>query len=219
MFSSVHQSEVVKHLIIINAIMMVATFLAQSVFRLPLTAYLGLYYIDFDAFQPWQIVTHMFMHGGLAHIFFNMYALFIFGVILERVWGAQRFLFYYLFTGLMAAVFQLGATAVEYQLMYGTIFPISQGFSEPAIPMVGASGAVMGVVAAFGVLFPNTQLQLLFPPVRLTAKWLVIIVIGIDVLMLFMGNTGIAHWAHIGGALSGFLLIKLVWGRDRNTFY
>ena len=219
MFSSVHQSEVVKHLIIINAIMMVATFLAQSVFRLPLTAYLGLYYIDFDAFQPWQIVTHMFMHGGLAHIFFNMYALFIFGVILERVWGAQRFLFYYLFTGLMAAVFQLGATAVEYQLMYGTIFPISQGISEPAIPMVGASGAVMGVVAAFGVLFPNTQLQLLFPPVRLTAKWLVVIVIGIDVLMLFMGNTGIAHWAHIGGALSGFLLIKLVWGRDRNTFY
>ena len=209
----------VKHLIIINALMMVATFLAQSVFRLPLTAYLGLYYFDFEAFQPWQIVTHMFMHGGLMHIFFNMYALFIFGVILERVWGAQRFLFYYLFTGLMAAVFQLGATAVEYQLMYGTIFPISQGFDESAIPMVGASGAVMGVVAAFGVLFPNTQLQLLFPPVRLTAKWLVIIVIGIDVLMLFMGNTGIAHWAHIGGALSGFLLIKLVWGRDRNTFY
>ena len=119
-------------------------------------------------FQPWQPITHMFMHGGLLHIAFNMYALYLFGSILERVWGWRRFLFFYISAGLGAALIHQIATGLEAYMLFNSIYPPPEAscgeWPDMCIPVVGASGAVMGVVVAFGLLFPNTRLQLLFSP-------------------------------------------------------
>ena len=156
-------------------------------------------------FRPWQLITHMFMHGGFWHIFFNMYTLFFFGVVLERVWGSKKFLLYYFVTGLGAAACHLGVMylqGVDYNL-----------------PTVGASGAVYGVLLGYGMLFPNNRITMLFPfPVTLKAKWFVLIFGGIELVTgIFDTSSGIAHFAHLGGMLFGILLI-LYW-KKRNKLY
>lgn len=220
-------SPVVKNLLIINVI-----FYFASRF-LGLEDMLAGYYPSAPQFQPWQVLTHMFMHANLSHIFFNMFALYMFGPNLERSWGSKRFLNYYLICGLGA--FALHEFVVGYQFYqdFGTFFPtadlIAPGLSAPLrasllyqtfVPVVGASGAVFGILLGFGMLFPNTRLMLLFPPIPIKAKWFVL---GYGVIELFMAldnNPGdnVAHFAHLGGMIFGFIMIKK-WQGDRDVFY
>lgn len=260
---------VVKNLIIINVIMLLASWFAEATFHEDLNRYLGLYSPNSPNFRPHQFVTHMFMHGGLFHLFFNMFALYMFGRILEQVWGGKRFLIYYLATGLGAAAIHLLVNYLHlhsiqndaiamlntpspqsfaafvtkhfpdyYDQVYTKFLdnwfasPNNPVFIEQAsiytkqliqlqleIPTVGASGAVYGVLLAFGMLFPNTILMLLIPPIPIKAKWMVIIYGGIE---LFLGLTqpgsNIAHFAHLGGMIFGFILIKY-WRTRKDMFY
>jgi len=150
-------------------------------------------------FMPWQVVTYGLLHGDLMHLFFNMFALYMFGVPVERVWGARRFLTYYFVCLVGAGLIQLLVAAVT-----GDIYPT-----------IGASGAVFGLLLAYGLMFPNSTIMLLIPPVPMKAKYFVV---GYGLLTLFFGMTGtmsgVAHFAHLGGMLFGFLLI-LYWGSRR----
>jgi len=202
---------IVKNLIFINALFFLATaFLFRDKVSLPgaeeegLMGVFGLWPIDSENFRPYQIFTHMFTHANFTHIFFNMFTLWMFGRILESVWGPKKFLLFYFVCGIGAAAVHLG---VQY---------LTGGFSFA----VGASGAVMGVLVGFAYLFPNTELMLLFPPIPIKAKWLIIFLIAFD-LFGGLGRTGsgIAHWAHLGGAATGFILVYF-WNRtNKKTFY
>jgi membrane associated rhomboid family serine protease len=234
---------IVKNLIFINVIMLLAYWAVDSVFQINLNRILGLYFPKSELFKPIQIVTHMFMHGSFWHLFFNMYALFIFGVVLENVWGPKRFLIYYFVCGLGAVVIHESVIAFQFYHLAQNISPenlqvvINEGtayfnkgmaFEDPAMrsleillntPTVGASGAIFGVLLAFGVLFPNTQLMLLFPPIPIKAKYFVMIYGGIElVLAVSQPGSSIAHAAHIGGMLFGYLLIRY-WRKTTNTLY
>lgn len=149
-------------------------------------------------FQWWQLVSYGFLHGGWAHLFFNMFALYMFGLPIERAWGTRRFVYFYLICLVGAGMVQLAVAA----------------WSGEVYPTIGASGAVFGVLLAFGMMFPNTRLMLLFPPIPIKAKWFVL---GYGVLTLIFGVTGtmsnVAHFAHLGGMLFGLVLI-LYWGRQ-----
>lgn len=155
-------------------------------------------------FQPIQIVTHMFMHGGITHLFFNMFGIYMFGPPLEMFWGPKRFLTYYFVAGFGAMGLHL--LVMYLQLQGGAVHPASMN-----IPMLGASGALFGLLAGFAMKFPNQRILLLIPPIPIKAKYFVAIYAGIE-LYLGLGsfNTGIAHFAHLGGAIAGFLLI-LFW--------
>ena len=233
---------VVKNLIIINALMLLASYLMELK-GIDLANILGLHYIQSPDFKPYQLVTHMFMHGGLMHLVFNMFALWMFGRVLENVWGPKRFFIFYFVTGLGAALFYSLVNYVEFQYISSKMLPetvqmvITQGadilnqgknFSDPLasklnllfnVPTVGASGAVFGILLGFGMLFPNTELMLLFPPIPMKAKYFVM---GYGAIELFSGiaNTGdnIAHFAHLGGMLFGFILIKY-WNKKTTNFY
>jgi membrane associated rhomboid family serine protease len=234
---------VVKNIILINVLMLLVDWAAQSVFGVDLTTILGLYFPKSEQFMPLQIVTHMFMHGGFWHIFFNMYALYIFGQVLENVWGPKRFFIYYIICGLGAALTHETVIAFQYTHLVQSLSPdnfhtvISEGtalfrerqlFTDPDMqrlqlllntPTVGASGAIFGVLLAFGVLFPNTQLMLLFPPIPIKAKYFVLIYGGIELsLAVTQPGSNIAHAAHIGGMIFGYLLIRY-WRKTTNTFY
>jgi membrane associated rhomboid family serine protease len=233
---------VVKNLIFLNVIMLVADLVVRSVYGIELTSYLGLYFPKSDLFQPFQLVTHMFMHGSFFHLFFNMFALYMFGGILESVWGPKRFFIYYMVCGLGAAFIHESVIAFQYSRIVATISPdqlqmiMSGGrdmFNAGAIlgdnalqalsimktPTVGASGAIFGILLAFGVLFPNTQLMLLFPPIPIKAKYLVI---GYGAIELYLAITqpgsNIAHAAHLGGMLFGYILIR-IWRKTTTTLY
>jgi membrane associated rhomboid family serine protease len=225
---------VVKNLIIINVLMWLVTVIL-NLRGIDLTNILGLHYIQSPEFKPYQLVTHLFMHDNRSpmHLIFNMFALWMFGRILESVWGPKRFFIYYFVTGLGAAALHTFVNFIEFQhlaskmtpeavqmvLDHGTeIFNQGKNFSDPDsgklnlmlnIPTVGASGAVFGILLGFGMLFPNTELMLLFPPIPIKAKYFVA---GYGIIELFMGVTGtganIAHFAHLGGMIFGFLLIK-----------
>ena len=215
-------NQIVSHIIGINALVWIFTFIMERK-GIPLNSLGGMFYAHSPFFQPWQPITHMFMHGGLLHIAFNMYALYLFSSILERVWGWRRFLFFYISAGLGAALIHQIATGVEAYMLFNSIYPPPEAscweWPDMCIPVVGASGAVMGVVVAFGLLFPNTRLQLLFPPIPIAAKYLVLIVIAFDAYFVIQGiDDGIAHWAHLGGAATGFMVVK-IWSLNRDTFY
>ena len=232
---------VVKNLILINIVMYLGMIAVNSVFQVDLNRELGLYFFKSPFFKPFQIITHMFMHGSMGHIFFNMFALWMFGKVLEQVWGSRRFLIYYFVTGLGAAFLHMLVYYIEYASilkqvsetyqidnftpaiideLYNTGDPLARKAAiSMIVPTVGASGAVFGLLLAFGMLFPNTQLILLFPPIPIKAKYFVI---GYGLLELYLGITqpgsNIAHFAHLGGMLFGFILIKS-WKNKRNTFY
>ncbi len=194
---------VIKNLLIVNALIFLAQNLLDSQFAL--TARLALWPIESPLFSPYQLFTHMFTHGSLGHIFFNMFALWMFGKILENVWGSKRFLLFYITCGIGAAITHL---TVEY-------------FLGGVAPAVGASGAVMGVLVAFGYLFPNTELFILFIPFPIKAKWAVIGYVLIDLFggIASISGDNIAHFAHLGGALTGFILV-LLWNKgNRRRFY
>jgi len=232
---------VVKNLIIINVIMLFITFV-MNLKGIDLNNILGLHYIGSPEFKPYQLVTHMFMHGGLMHLAFNMFALWMFGRVLESVWGPKRFFIFYFVTGLGAAVFYSFVNYIEFQYIAAKLSPetvqmvmnsgaelLNQGqnyVDSPGklnlilnTPTVGASGAVFGILLGFGMLFPNTQLMLLFPPIPIKAKYFVM---GYGAIELFSGITGmggnIAHFAHLGGMLFGFIMIKY-WNSTTRNFY
>lgn len=233
---------VVKNLIIINVVMLILTEVLK-ISGVNLNGILGLYFPKSEFFRSWQVATHMFMHGGFVHLLFNMFALWMFGRVLEQVWGPKRFLLYYLVTGLGAAFFFELVQYIQYNKVMGILSPeqlqlvydsgsqaISQGrnFADADmgklnsilnVPVVGASGAVFGVLLAFGMLFPNTQLMLIFPPIPIKAKY---VVIGYAAIELYLAITspgsGIAHTAHLGGMIFGYLLIRY-WRKTTKTLY
>jgi len=231
-------SDTVKHLIIINAIMFVGT-LAIGDGNL-FYEWFAMYFPQNEAFKPWQIITHMFMHGGAMHILFNMFALWMFGSPVEQVLGSKRFLFLYISAGLGAVLLQLGFYYFQYLPDYNAL--LESGLSSESIKqmltnnetiagvtqsqvsmlkdiyqaynasMVGASGCIMGVLAAFGMMNPEAKLMMIFLPIPIKAKYFIP---GIIILDLISGITGqsffspsnTAYMAHVGGALTGFFIM------------
>ena len=211
---------VVKNLIMINVLMYLITVITGNF----MYENFALFYFKSPFFKPYQLVTHMFMHGGFTHILFNMYTLYIFGCVLERVWGSQKFLFYYFVTGIGAALLHMG---VMYLQLRGYIADFNAGdmFAQSGIqsilvtPTVGASGAIYGLLLAYGMLFPDNIMQLIFPPVALKAKWFVIIFGALELLLGLSGRGGnVAHFAHLGGMIFGFFLI-LYWKKNNRMYY
>ena len=223
---------VTKNLILINCLMWVATITLPKIMGLDLVQYLGLHYWTAPDFNPAQLITNMFMHdpSSIFHLFFNMFSLFLFGKVLEQVWGSKRFLFYYLSTGIGAALLQefvwmltwensfalaandqivmSGKEAVQYALAHRLDLITSYLNSYVSI---GASGAVFGILLAFGMLFPNAPMYVMFIPIPIKTKY---VVVGYGLIELFFGVAGIqasvAHFAHLGGMLFGLLII-LYW--------
>ena len=203
--------------------------------------WLGLHYFQSEAFRPHQLITYIFMHAGFEHLFFNMFGLFIFGCILEQTWGAKRFLSYYMVTGIGAGLLQMLIYHIQIQSIANALPPEAldivkkegyallqshQNWVDPDLGklnllfntnMVGASGAIFGILLAFGMMFPNMPLFILFIPVPVKAKYYVI---GYGLLELYLGvqnNSGdnVAHFAHLGGMLFGLLMI-LYWKKRKN---
>jgi membrane associated rhomboid family serine protease len=256
----------VRNLLIIN----VAVYFLGTVVKMDLSAMFGLRNLLAESFRPYQLVTYMFLHGDIGHLFSNMFGLFMFGSMLERLWGANRFLFFYFFTGIGAGLLYLGINYYDASRLQQAITIYSQhptpdsfigfinkytsgsgaiqlgdflekfradptnqslinetidalkGFyqSQMNIPMVGASGAIFGILMAFGYLFPNTEMMLLFFPVPIKAKYFVTFY---GIYELYEGiqraqGDNVAHFAHLGGMLFAIILLKY-WGNDRQKFY
>ncbi|MCC8410597.1 rhomboid family intramembrane serine protease [Mucilaginibacter sp. UR6-1] len=228
---------VIKNLLIINVI----CFLPFIIFKQPLLDSIynnvSAHYFDSPIFKPWQPVTYMFFHGGWAHIIFNMFALYSFGTIIEYNMGSKRFFNYYFICGLGGVALQMLVQAIEVHAITGsfTVANIDNTLNTVAATsyddakklasiyyssMVGASGAIFGVLIAFGLLYPNAELMIMFIPVPVKAKYIIPVYIVIEVFLgvaRFAGDS-VAHFAHLGGALIGFGLIKL-WGLRRNDRY
>jgi len=225
-------SETIKFLIVLNVLFFIGTlYIGDLSYKL-----FALYYFESPNFNLWQIVTHMFMHGGFYHILFNMYALWAFGTPLEMRWGRGKFLFFYFSAGFGAAL--IHSLSNYYFVQEGVDALLAAGLNQEQIfnilntgsynkqmlsavpmdtvqaaynsfntPAVGASGAVYGVLVAFGLMFPNAELMLIFFPVPIKAKYFIPGLILIDLISGITGSPfGIAHWAHIGGALFGFIM-------------
>ena len=217
---------IVLNLIIINALV----FLAQSVFggmeKLNrVNDLFALHHYKSTEFRPYQLGTHMFMHGGIFHLLFNMLALWMFGTMIEKVWGPKRFLIFYLVCGLGAALAQMGSYAFDFwQIDQLNLSADDYEIYQTNLRIgctVGASGAIMGVLAAFGYLFPNTKLFIMPIPFPVKAKWAILGIIALDVFggVSRTPNDNIAHFAHVGGALIGFLIV-LYWNKtNKQTFY
>ena len=200
---------VTRSLLIINVIMFVATLVNEDF----MIRTFAMFYPVSPLFRWWQPLTHMFMHGGWWHILFNMYTLVVFGMVVERALGTKKFLILYFVTGLGAVALHTGVEWLDIHRLAASASPTAQTdiIDMLRTPMVGASGAIYGVLVAFAMLYPEARMTLIFPPVTLDAKWMVIIFVGIELLTGITGTqVGIAHFAHLGGALFGFLLI-LYW--------
>lgn len=209
----------VKNIIIINVLVMVMMALNET-FMLEKFA---LFYPTSPFFHWWQPVTHMFLHGGFGHLFFNMYALFIFGSVLERVWGTKKFLLFYFVTGVGAAAVHIGVQWIQMQALMnsvgeGSIAAVQAIHNLKMTPTVGASGAIYGVLMGYAMLYPDSVLTLIFPPVSLKAKWFVLIFAAIELALgVFGTRAGIAHFAHLGGLIFGFILI-MYWKKRRMLY-
>ena len=200
---------VTRSLLIVNVIMFVATLINENF----MIGTFAMFYPASPLFRWWQPLTHMFMHGGWWHIFFNMYTLVMFGMVVERALGTKKFLILYFVTGLGAVALHTGAEWLDMHRLLSSTDPAAAQDALDILrtPMVGASGAIYGVLVAFAMLYPEARMTLIFPPVTLDAKWMVIIFVGIELLTGITGlQMSIAHFAHLGGALFGFLLI-LYW--------
>jgi len=225
---------VVKNLLIINGLLFLATISLNNL-GIDLVKIFGLHQFQSNDFRPYQIITHLFMHGSFTHLFFNMFALWMFGKILENIWGQKKFLIYYMITGIGAAAIHL--IFCQYQIInisnqipdlvniaiegkYNPSIPLSKKLTQLIItPTVGASGAVFGLLLAFGMLFPNTLIYLYFA-IPIKAKYFVA-AYGIIELWLGIQNSAsdnVAHFAHLGGMLFGYFLIKY-WRKNSQHFY
>lgn len=230
---------VTKNLLIINVLMFLGTIVAQS-YNIDLGDYLGLHFVLAEDFNAAQLITYMFMHGGFTHVFFNMFAVWMFGRILEQVWGPRRFLFYYLVCGIGAGLIQEVVMGIQYwslasnmspdlieivrsegaQILHNNMNYTDSGMASLNFALngttVGASGAVYAILLGFGMLFPN-QSMFIFPlPFPIKAKYFVI---GYALIELWSGfannpNDNVAHFAHLGGMLFGLILI--IYWRKKN---
>jgi membrane associated rhomboid family serine protease len=263
---------VVKNLLIINGLCFLAYVVLANRGIINLNETLGLYYPESKFFKPYQLITHVFMHGSFMHLFFNMFSLWMFGNVLENYWGPKRFFIYYFVTAFGSAALHIGVNAFEVmqikqaiagyisspgydaflalqekidptlidndyfqsfmrewqtqkenpQLIQGSIELTDAMVQRKVnVPTVGASGAVFGLLLAFGMLFPNTQLIMLFFPFPIKAKYFVMIYGALELYQGVANNPTdhVAHFAHLGGMLFGFILIK-IWNKtNRNTFY
>ncbi len=237
---------VIKNLIIINGLFFLATFVLESTSNISLIKLLGLHMPGSRDFMPHQLVTHMFMHGGRWHIFMNLFALWMFGYNLENAWGSKRFLMYYMATGLGAALIHLGVNYMEAMYLQSQLTAagfssqdlqqllnmdpwnisasresiVSQYYYKFNMPTVGASGAVFGVLLAFGMMFPNQYIYLYFA-IPIKVKYFVA---GYAAIELYNGiandpSSNVAHFAHLGGMLVGYLLIKYWQRKSYQDFY
>ncbi len=234
-------TDAVKHLLIINVLLFIAT----QIYQEQMLTWFSLWYPENPNFEWWQIITHMFMHGGFFHIAFNMYALWAFGTPLEQMWGRNKFLFFYFSAGIGAALLHSG---MNYYVFHdGLQALVDQGVDENQVmeiiaggqyspawndligadkvgslisafntPAVGASGAIYGILVAFAFTFSEAELMLIFLPIPIKAKYFVPLLIAGDLIFGFTGaSTGIAHFAHIGGAIAGFIMM---WYWKKNDF-
>ena len=210
---------VVKHLLIINVLMYLATFTLTR-FNIDLTDLLGLHFFKASDFRAYQLVTYMFMHGNFGHLFFNMFALWMFGNTLENIWGSKRFLLFYMVCGIGAGLCQELVQYIQYTtslVQYDTV-NFGNGHVVPMasylnmMTTVGASGAVYGLLLAFGMMFPNSMIYFYFL-IPIKAKWFVIGYAVIELIMGLGGADNVAHFAHLGGMLFGLLLI-LYWKKN-----
>ena len=234
--------EIIKNLLIINELLFLATISLES-YGIDLTQLLGLHQFQSEDFMPHQLITHFFMHGNFTHLFFNMFALWMFGKILENVWGAKRFLIYYMITALGAAALHLGVSQYEIMSLQSQINPSdlnvllengksvlegNQNYTNALMgklnllistPTVGASGAVFGILLAFGMLFPNTLLYI-YLAIPIKAKYFVMIYGALELYSGLSNNPAdnVAHFAHLGGMLFGYILLKY-WQKNHTQFY
>ena len=208
-----------KNIIIINVLVMIMTSLNETF----MYEKFALFYPSSPFFHFWQPVTHMFMHGGFWHLFFNMYTLYFFGRVLEERWGAKKFLIFYFVTGIGAALVHTGVEWIQMQHWMGQVAEGSLAaqadiYNLKMTPTVGASGAIYGVLMGFAMLYPDAIMSLVFPPISLKAKWFVLIFGGIELLTGVTGvGGGIAHFAHLGGLIFGYLLI-MYWKKKRTLY-
>jgi membrane associated rhomboid family serine protease len=235
---------VVKNLLIINGLFFLATIALESAFNINLYRILGLHMPFSDRFSPYQFVTYMFMHGGMSHLFFNMFALWMFGSTIENVWGPKKFIIYYFITAFGAALLHMGVNYLEMislknelltagytineldEIIRTGSYRIIPGVSNDMLlsyyqkfttPTVGASGAVFGILLAFGMMFPNSLIYVFFAiPVK--AKYFVMIYGGLELYFGFTSQGNIAHFAHIGGMLFGLLLL-LYWKKKNGSYF
>ena len=226
--------EIVKNLLIINGLFFFATISLQKL-GIDLVKIFGLHQFQSEDFRPYQLVTHFFMHGSLTHLFFNMFALWMFGKVLENIWGAKRFLIYYIVTALGAAIIHLMVTQfqiIEISSQFPQLLDLAiEGKYNPNIssskrltqlvltPTVGASGAVFGLLLAFGMLFPNTLLYVYFA-IPIKAKYFVMVYGALELYSGLSNNPAdnVAHFAHLGRMLFGYILIKY-WKKNSSSFY
>ena len=217
-----------KNLLYINIGVFVIGYIIEIRSGYDISNLLGLFYFNSTYFKPIQLFSYQFLHADFMHIFFNMFGLYIFGSKLERIWGEKKFLFFYLFCVAGSAFFILGLNAFQVYNSTGLINPLGKMDSLPAslyqiynYPTIGASGAIMGLLAAFAMLFPNTELMIIPFPFPIKAKYLAI---GYGIIEIYLGfanraTDNIAHFAHVGGLLFGFLLV-LYWNKtNKKTFY
>ena len=195
--------QVTRNILIVNILFFVATFIGERSLNSVGMSWFALYPPGSPNFRWWQFITYMFMHGSFWHIFFNMYTLWVFGSMVERIIGPRKFVLLYGICGVGAAMFHIAVT----RLLGGA-----------NVPMVGASGAIYGLLVAYAMLFPSSRMTLIFPPITLSAKWMVVAFAGIELLTGVLGTAeGIAHFAHLGGMVVGMLLL-LVWKREGRLF-
>ena len=229
MFNNINPRSVTFNLIMVNVLLFFVTYLHPQLMQILSLHYLfnTHQYYEGSGFQPFQILSHMFMHGGFFHILFNMWGLFMFGSILESVWGPKRFLTFYLITGFGAVLLHMAVQAFIIHNATGSFDPSLQMLSEHKeaartyfSETLGASGAIFGIATAFAMLFPNTELMIIPIPIPIKAKYLMPLYILFELYLGISQHQGddVAHFAHLGGALFGFILVK-IWGRNRNTLY
>ena len=213
---------VTRNLIIINTLILIITSFSKNF----MYETFALFYPASPFFHWWQPVTHMFMHGGFGHLFFNMFTLYMFGSVLERVWGGKKYLLFYMVTGLGAALLHTGVEwlqTLHWQHIIQTGDPsaaIAATQSMRAMlttPTVGASGAIYGLLLGYAMLFPDSVMTLIFPPISMKAKGFVLVFAVIELLMGVLGSDGVAHFAHLGGMLFGFILIR-IWRKSHKMY-
>lgn len=234
---------VVKNLLIINALFYLATIAVGSLWHIDLNDYLGLHYFQSDLFYPHQLITYMFMHGGIGHIVFNMFALWMFGNTIENYWGSKKFLIYYLITGIGAGLTQEFVCAIRLHDLASQMTPeMMEIVKEQGLSLlqqhknytdklmgsynmllnsvtVGASGSVYGILLAFGMTFPNVLVYMYFL-VPIKAKWFVVLFGALELFYGIRGTAdGVAHFAHLGGMIFGLVLILLWRKKNRNQYY
>lgn len=202
----------------------IVLYLAKAFFAPPglLDKYLDLYYFKSDYFKPYQVITHMFMHADFYHLLFNMFGVYTFGAVLEKLWGPKRFLNFYFLCGIGSALAQWGSFYYDDQKLGGLFSLYGENIQllYDNMRCLGASGALFGLLGAFGLLFPNTELYMMFIPIPIKAKYFVIFYAAIE---LFSGigqfeGDNVAHFAHLGGLAVGLILV-LIWRKNRTNFY